>query len=152
MMVKPDKYFYDFVQPDIEPKFLLKARKSFRRAIRDYYCMQRKYVYEPETGERVQSVRQGMYIEQQQNQRRKIEVIFNGGKVGRPQKIEIQILVSRLFLLWGRYAKTPPTFSWKTNTTVETDFECMLLDLLPKLGAKDVRGHVEKHWRARGRR
>ena len=152
MMVKPDKYFYDFVQPDIEPKFISKARKSFRRAIRDYYCMQRQYVYEPETGERVQSVRQGMYIEQQQSQRRKKEVIFNGRKAGRPQKIEIQILVSRLFLMWGRYAKTPPTFSWKTKTTVETDFECMRLDLLPKLGAKDVRGHVEKHWHARGRR
>ena len=69
MMVKPDKYFYDFVQPDIEPTLLSKARKSFRRAIRDYYCMQRQYVYEPETGERVQSVRQGMYIEQQKNQR-----------------------------------------------------------------------------------
>ena len=39
MMVKPDKYFYDFVQPDIEPTLQSKARKSFRRAIRDYYSV-----------------------------------------------------------------------------------------------------------------
>ena len=151
MMLKPDKYFHDFVQLDIELKFHSKARNSFRRAIRDFYCMQRKYVYEPESGERVQGVRQGMYIQQQKNQKRKIEVIFTGKKPGRPQKIEIQILISRLFLMWGRYAKTHPTFSWKTDTTIETDFECMLLDLLPRLGAKDVRGHVEKHWHARSR-
>jgi hypothetical protein len=51
-MLKPDSYFKQ--HKDYFPaKDRREARKLFRRAIREYYVMQRKYVIEPESGERV---------------------------------------------------------------------------------------------------
>ena len=68
-MLKPDKHFksYEYYFP---PKNRQVARKLFRRAIREYYAMQRKYVIEPETGRRVEEVFMGEVIQQQKRQRR----------------------------------------------------------------------------------
>lgn len=147
-MLKPDSYFEDFLWSEFEPKNRRKAKGRFRRAIREYYVLQRRYVIEPESGERVQSFRYGQAVVQQKTQRRKIDLIFRGRKVGHPTKFEIKILMSRLSVMWGLYAKTPPTFSWK-KTGVETNFELMLLELLPELGAKHVRRYAENHWQER---
>ena len=148
-MLKPDLYFnknaYYFPAKDRR-----EARKLFRRAIREYYVMQRKYVIEPESGERVQSVLIGHLIKQQKKQRRKVPLLFTGRvSAGQPKRPEIKFLIARLFILWGRYAKTSATFSWKTHSAITTDFEGFLHDLLPKLGARDVRRYVEAHWRER---
>jgi hypothetical protein len=51
--------------------------------------------------------------------------------------------------MWGRFAKTDATFSWKNKSATPTDFEEFLMDLLPRLGATDVRRYVEAHWKAR---
>ena len=148
-MLKADKYFVDFLQFEFEQKHRRKAMARFRRAVREYFVLQRRYVIDPESGQRVQGVRYGQQIQKQKNQRRKVDLIFRGKKVGRPEKFEIKILISRLFVIWGMYAKTNPTFSWKKNSQTPTDFEVMLFDLLPKLGAKHVRRYVEKHWEER---
>lgn len=148
-MLKPDKYFDDFLRFEFEQKHMRKAKARFRRAIREYYVLQRRYVIEPESGERVQGVRYGQLLQKQKIQRRKVDLIFRGKKVGRPEKFEIKILMSRLFVAWGMYAKTNPTFLWKKNSAIPTDFELMLFDLLPKLGAKHVRRYAEKHWQER---
>jgi len=147
-LLKPDKYFEGFLWSEFEPKNRRKAKVRFRRAIREYYVLQRKYVIEPESGERVQSFRYGQAIVQQKTQRRKIDLIFRGRKVGHPTRFEIKILMSRLIVMWGLYAKTPPTFSWK-NSAIPTNFELFLLELLPALGAMHVRRYAEKHWQER---
>ena len=77
MMLKPDRYFKDYFFC-FPAKDRQKARKLFRRAIREYYVMQRKYVIEPESGERVQSVLIGHVIKQQKKQRRKVRLLFTG--------------------------------------------------------------------------
>ena len=148
-MLKPDSYFKQ--HKDYFPaKDRREARKLFRRAIREYYVMQRKYVIEPESGERVQSVLVGHVIKQQKKQRRKVRLLFTGRvSAGQPKRPEIKFLIARLFILWGKYAKNPATVSWKTNSAIKTDFEEFLHDLLPKLGARDVRRYVEAHWRDR---
>ena len=148
-MLKPDSYFKQ--HKDYFPaKDRREARKLFRRAIREYYVMQRKYVIEPESGERVQSVLVGHVIKQQRKQRRKVRLLFTGRvSAGQPKRPEIKFLIARLFILCGRYATTPATVSWKTHSAIETDFEEFLHDLLPKLGARDVRRYVEAHWRDR---
>ena len=51
--------------------------------------------------------------------------------------------------MWGRYAQEPATLSWKTGVGTVTKFEAFLFDLLPRLGAPDVRRYVEAHWRER---
>jgi hypothetical protein len=147
-MLKPDKFFEDFLWSEFEQKNRRKAKSRFRRAVREYYALQRRYVIEPETGERVQSFRYGQAIVQQKNQRRKVDLIFRGRNVGQPKKLEIKILMSRLSVMWGLYAKTNPTFSWK-KSPIPTGFELMLLELLPKLGAKHVRRYAENHWQER---
>ena len=149
MMLKPDDYFNSFLLLEIERKHQRKAQVSFRRAIREYYVLQRRYVIDPATFKRVQRIQYGEAIRQQKNQRRRVSQFFTGRNVGRSQKYEIQILMSRLFVLWGRFAKTKPTFSWKSKLTTSTDFEYFLFDLLPKLGIKNVRRHAETHWSER---
>jgi hypothetical protein len=148
-MLEPDKYF-NSKSEYFPAKDRNKARKLFRRAIRDYYVMQRKYVIEPETGERVQSVFMGYTIKKQKTQRRKIKVLFNGRiAAGRPRRLWLKLLISRLFILWGNYSKHPASFSWKTPSAIPTGFEDFLFDLLPRLGVNDVRRYVEKHWEER---
>ena len=156
-MLKPDYYFNT---PSNLSNFPAKDRKQarilFRRAIREYHVMRRRYVVDPQTGKRVQSVLMGHVIRQQKSQRRKVEVLFTGkSSAGRPTKPEVKLLVARLFILWGKYADTPASLSWKdhpsrpTYLSVPTAFECFLCDLLPRLGASDVRRYVEAHWRER---
>jgi hypothetical protein len=148
-MLKPDNYFkkHSIFFP---AKDRAKARKLFRRAIRDYYVMQRKYVFDPETQERVQSILYGATIKHQKKQRRKVKLIFKGRETaGKPPRLEIKVLISRLFILWGQYASTKPTFSWKLKASTPTDFEDFLSDLLPRIGARDVRRYVEAHWQDR---
>jgi hypothetical protein len=148
-MLKPDSYFKDH-QNYFPAKDRREARKLFRRAIREYYVMQRQYVIEPESGKRVQSVMTGEVIRQQKNQNRRVKLLFKGrSSAGQPKRPEIKFLIARLFILWGKYAKGPATLSWKHHLAYETDFEAFLLDLLPKLGASDVRRYVEAHWKGR---
>lgn len=148
-MLSPDQFFKRY-HTDFPPKTRQDARKLLRRAIRDYYIMQRRYVIEPESGERVQAVLVGEFIQHQKTQRRKVSILFTGRlSAGRPPKPEIKLLVSRLFIIWGKYAKNPATFSWKTKSSIKTEFEIFLQDLLPRLGAPDVRRYVETHWRER---
>lgn len=149
MMLSPDKLFVRY-HPDFPASTRGEARKLFRRAIRDYYAMQRHYVIEPESGDRVQSVLIGEVIHQQKGQRRKVRRLFTGrSSAGRPKRPEVKVLVARLFILWGRYATTEATFSRKRSTEVRTAFEDFMFDLLPRLGAPDVRRYVESHWRER---
>lgn len=148
-MLKPDEYFrkISFYFPIKNHRL---ARQLFRRAIRDYYVMQRQFVVDPKTGKRVNGVFVRKFIQLQKKQRRIVTTIFQGRKgAGRPIKLEIKVLISRLFILWGRFASTQATFSWKTKFAVKTDFEEFLLELLPRLGAPDVRRYVEAHWKAR---
>jgi hypothetical protein len=148
-MLKPDDFFkgYNINFPTLNRS---KARVLFRRALRDYYVMQRKYVINPETNERVSSVFIGETIKQQKKQRRRTKKYFRGHtSAGQPRRLEIKFLIARLFILWGTYASTPATFSWKTNSAIKTDFEDFMFDLLPKIGAKDVRRYVELHWQER---
>ena len=148
-MLSPDEFFKRY-HSDFPPQTRPNARKLFRRAIRDYYVMQRKYVIEPESGERVHALLVGEFVQHQKTQRRKVSRLFKGRlSAGRPPKPEIKLLVSRLFILWGRYAKQPATFSWKKKSSIKTEFEIFLQDLLPRLGAPDVRRYVETHWRER---
>ena len=148
-MLSPDQFF-KLYHTDFPPQTRQDARKLFRRAIRSYYVMQRRYVIEPESGERVQAVLVGEFIQHQKTQRRKVSSFFTGRlSAGRPPKPEIKLLVSRLFILWGKYAKQPATFSWKTKSSIKTEFEIFLQDLLPRLGAPDVRRYIETHWRER---
>jgi hypothetical protein len=148
-MLKPDKYFnqYDFY---FEKVHWSEARKLFRRAIRQYYVMQRRYVIDPSTGLRVKRYQTGAYIMQQKAQRRIVKKIFTGNsRSGRPARPEVNLLVARLFILWSNYAKSPATFSWKKPSAIPTMFEDFVCDLLPRLGASDVRRYVQAHWHAK---
>ena len=148
-MLKPDTHFKNICHY-FPTKHHRLARQLFRRAIREYYVMRRRYVVDPISGKRFESILVGEFIQQQKNQQRKVKKIFNGNNgAGRPTKYEIKFLISRLFIMWGRFAKTDATFSWKTKSAIPTDFEEFLMDLLPKLGATDVRRYVEAHWKAR---
>lgn len=148
-MLSPDKFFGQY-NSDFPAQTRSEARKLFRRAIRDYYVMQRRYVIDPVSGKRVPSILVGEVIKQQKAQRRKFKRLFTGrSSAGRPKRLEIKLLVARLFILWGRYAQYPATFSWKTGVGTQTNFEAFLSDLLPRLGAPDVRRYVEAHWRER---
>jgi hypothetical protein len=155
MMLKPDRYFeqieYYFPTPNRR-----KARKEFRRAIRNYYVMKRKYVIDPSTGKRTAGVLHGEFIQQQKKQRRKVKKIFKGRKsAGRPKRPEVVYLVSKLFFIWGKFSHHPASHAWKPKEkspafhSIPTYFEEFLLDLLPKLGAPDVRRYVENHWKQR---
>lgn len=148
-MLKPDKYFEQ--NKHYFPSYKrIAARKLFRRAVREYYVMQRKYVAEPLTNKRVQSVFIGEEIKQQKSQNRRVKKVFTGRiSAGRPHRPEIKLLISRLFILWGRYAMHPATLSWKIHSSVQTHFEEFLNRLLPALDAPDVRRYVETHWRER---
>lgn len=149
LMVSPDRFFVNYIF-DFAPGAHNEARKLFRRAIRQYYVMQRRYVIDAESGKRKPRVSVGMFIQQQKNQRRIVERFYTGrSSAGRPQRPEIKLLIARLFILWGRYALTPATFSWKTEVGRQTSFEAFLFELLPQLGAKDIRRYVEAHWRER---
>lgn len=148
-MLYPDRLFncYAFNFPD---QTRATARRLFRRAVREYYVMQRRYVVDPVTSRRVSKLLIGEVIQQQKNQRRRVKQYYTGRqRAGRPQRPEIKLLVARLFVLWGRCAATPTTFSWKTELAKSTKFEDFLFDLLPKVGAPDVRRYVETHWRER---
>jgi retron-type reverse transcriptase len=148
-MLKPDSYFKN-ISHYFQNKNHRLARQLFRRAIRDYYVMRRRLIFDPISGQRVESIFVGEFIQQQQNQKRKVKKVFKGNKgAGRPVKHEISVLMSRLFIMWGRFAKTDATFSWKMKFAIKTDFEEFLDDLMPKLGATDVRRYVESHWKAR---
>jgi hypothetical protein len=148
-MEYPDKLFAHYIL-DFPAQTRRQARKLFRRAIRDYFVMRRHYVIEPEDGDRVQSVLVGEVIQRQKTQRRKVKRLFTGRKTaGRPKRPEIKLLVARLFILWGSYANTPATFSRKSVDALPTRFEDFMHDLLPKLGASDVRRYMEDHWRER---
>lgn len=154
-MLRPDYYFNSKLS-NFLPKDRKQARILFRRAIREYYVMRRRYVVDPQTGGRVKSVLTGHVIQQQKSQRRKVRVFFTGkSSAGRPTKPEIKLLVARLFIIWGRYARTPASLSWKNHPSIPsrvptpTDFEYFLFDLLPRLGASDVRRYVEAHWKER---
>ncbi len=155
MILKPDLYFekikHYFPTPNRR-----EARKQFRRAIRTFYAMQRKYVINPSDGKRVKEVVYGEFIQQQKNQRRRVKRIFKGRKTaGRPERLEITYLVSKLFFIWRRFSHHPVSHSWKPKYkepifySMPTFFEEFLLDLLPVLGAPDVRRYVENHWKQR---
>lgn len=148
-MLSPDKFFgqHDSNFPAQTRK---EVRKLFRRAIRDYYVMRRRYVINPESGKRVPNVLVGEFIQKQKAQRRKVKRLFTGRpSAGRPQRPEVKLLIARLFILWARYAQDPATFSWKTGDARQTNFEAFLFDLLPRMGAPDVRRYVEAHWQER---
>jgi hypothetical protein len=148
-MLSPDDFLRSY-HPDFPAQHRRAARKLFRRAVRDYYVMQRRYVIEPNSGNRVQSVLVGGVIRSQKTQRRIVKELFTGRvSAGRPKRPEIKLLMARLFIVWGRYASTPATVSWKSKAAVPTRFEDFLLVLLPRLGAPDVRRYVEAHWRER---
>lgn len=149
VMLSPDKVFKDY-HPDFPTPTRSIARRLFRRAVREYYVMRRRYVIEPDSGNRVPSVLIGEVIKKQKTQRRKIKRVFTGKKsAGRPQRPEVKLLVARLFILWGRYASSPATLSRKSKLAVPTPFEDFISALLPQLGAPDVRRYVEAHWRER---
>ncbi len=155
MMLKPDLYFEKNKHyfPTTNRR---EARKQFRRAIRSYYVMQRKYVIDPTNGKRTTGVLIGEYIQRQKHQRRKVKRIFSGHKsAGRPKRPEVAYLISKLFIIWGRFSLHPASHSWKSATksatfhSIPSYFEEFLLDLLPRLGAPDARRYVENHWRQR---
>ena len=155
MMLKPDLYFEQNKHyfPTTNRR---EARKQFRRAIRSYYVMRRKYVINPSDGKRVKEVVYGEFIQQQKHQRRKVKRTFKGRKsAGRPTRPEVVYLVSKLFLIWGRFSRHPASHSWKPKKkkpafcSTPTYFEEFLLYLLPALGAPDVRRYVEYHWKQR---
>jgi hypothetical protein len=148
-MLSPDKFFGQY-DSDFPTQTRSEAGKLFRRAVREYYVMRRRYVIDLESGKRVPGVLVGEVIQLQKAQRRKVKQLFTGRPTaGRPQRPEIKLLVARLFILWGRYAQDPATFSWKTGVGRKTNFEAFISDLLPRLGAPDVRRYVEAHWRER---
>ena len=151
MILKPDNYFKR-IEHHFPVKDRHKARLLFRRAIRQYHVMRRRYVIDPATGKRVQRILIGEVFQNQKSQRRKFKRYFSGQiKAGRPSRPEIKLLVSRIFILWGEYASSPATLSRKTfaRNMIQTDFELFLTDLFPRLGASDVRRYVEAHWRER---
>lgn len=114
-MLSPDKFFGHY-NSDFPAQTRNEARKLFRRAIRDYHVMRRRYVIDPESGKRAPSVLVGEVIKHQKTQRRKVKRLFTGRlSAGRPRRPEIKLLVARLFVLWGSYAQEPTTFSWKTG-------------------------------------
>jgi len=148
-VLKPDKHFnqYDFYFENVRRS---EAQKLFRRAIRQYYVMQRRYVIDPSTGLRVKRYLTGASIVKQKHQRRIVKKFFTGNsRSGRPARPEVNLLVARLFILWGKYAKSPATFSWKKPCAIPTMFEDFVCDLLVELGASDVRRYVEAHWKAK---
>ena len=148
-MLSPDAFFRRY-HSEFPVHTRNEARKLFRRAIREYYVGGRRYVIDPESGRRVQRVLMGEAIKQQKSQRRKVKCFFTGRpSAGRPTRPEIKVLIARLFIIWGGYAQEPATFSWKTGVGKKTNFEAFLFDLLPRLGAPDVRRYVEAHWRER---
>lgn len=148
-MLKPDNYFNQNSHY-FPAKDRAKARILFRRAIRQFYSMQRKYVIDPVTNLPTKCIYTGAFIRKQKTQYRLEKRFYKGrSTAGRPPRPEIKLLMSRLFILWGNYAKTPASFSWKKQSAIETDFEIFLFDLLPLLGANDVRRYVEKHWAER---
>jgi hypothetical protein len=155
MKLKPDRYFEQIEHYFPTPN-RREARKQFRRAIRSYYVMQRKYLIDPTNGKRTTGVLLGEYIQRQKHQRRKVKRIFNGQKsAGRPKRPEVIYLVSKLFIIWGRFSHHPASHAWKSTKkspsfhSIPTFFEEFLLDLLPKLGAPDARRYVENHWKQR---
>lgn len=150
-MLKPDQYFKNN-EHYFPAKNRHKARLLFRRAIRQYHAMRRKYVIDPVTGKRVQSILIGEVVKNQKTQRRKVKRHFSGQvNAGRPSRPEIKMLVARIFILWGKYANTSATLSWKspTHNLVQTEFELFIIDLFPRLGASDVRRYIETHWKER---
>jgi hypothetical protein len=118
--------------------------------------MRRNYVINPSDGKRAKEVMYGEFIKQQKKQRRKVKKIFKGCRyAGRPKRPEVTYLISKLFVIWGKFSHHPASHSWKHNEkepafcSTPTYFEEFLLDLLPALGAPDVRRYVENHWRQR---
>ena len=149
MMLKPDNYFKQHSH-HFPTKDRATVRKLFRRAVRQYYAMQRKYVIDPVTQLPAKRIYVGAMIKKQKTQNRVVKHFFKGRyAAGRPERLEIKLLISRLFILWDNYSKTPATFAWKTSNSIQTEFEVFLNDLLPRLGAADVRRYVEKHWAER---
>lgn len=149
VMRSPDILFKDY-HPNFPTPTRSAARRLFRRAVREYYVMRRRYVIDPDSGDRVQSVLIGEVIKKQKTQRRKIKRSFTGkNSAGRPQRPEVKLLVARLFILWGRYASSPATLSRKSGFANPTPFEDFISGLLPQLGAPDIRRYVEAHWRER---
>jgi hypothetical protein len=103
-MLKPDNYF-KIIEHHFPAKDRHKARLLFRRAIRQYHVMRRRHVIDPATGKRVQRTLIGEVVQNQKTQRRKVKRYFSGQvKAGRPSRPEIKLLVSRIFILWGKYA------------------------------------------------
>lgn len=148
-MLSPDAFFQRY-HSDFPAVTRGKARSLFRRAIRHYYVLQRKYVIDPESGDRVERVFVGEVIQQQRMQRRRVKRFFTGHlSAGRSERPEIKVLISKIFILWGRYASTSATLSRKSKAAIPTNFEIFLFDLMPRLGAPDVRRYVEAHWRER---
>ena len=150
-MLKPDNYFQGIAH-HFPAKDRHKARLLFRRAIRHYHAMRQRHVIDPETGKRVRRIFIGEVVQNQKSQRRKFKRYFSGQvKAGRPSRPEIKLLVSRVFILWGKYASSPATLSRKTSArnSIQTDFEIFITNLFPRLGASDVRRYVEAHWRER---
>ena len=149
VMLSSDKFFKRY-HPDFPTQTRSAARRLLRRAVREYYVMRRRYVIDPVSGHRVQSVLIGEVIQQQKAQRRKIRRVFTGqNTAGRPKRPEVKLLVARLFILWGHYASTPATLARKSRSAIPTRFEDFISDLLPRLGAPDARRYVEDHWRER---
>jgi hypothetical protein len=148
-VLMPDKYFNEYKLYFVNVH-LSEARKLFRRAIRQFYVMQRRYVIDPSTGLREKRYQTGASIVKQKHQRRNVKKFFTGNsRSGRPERPEVNLLVARLFILWGKYAKSPATFSWKKPCATPTMFEDFVCDLMPRLGAPDVRRYVQAHWKAR---
>ncbi len=150
-MLKPDNCFQGIAH-HFPAKDRHKARLLFRRAIRHYYVMRRKHVIDPATGKRVQRIFIGEFVQTQKTQRRKFKRYFSGQvKAGRPSRPEIKLLVSRIFILWKKYAGSAATLSRKTSarSTIQTNFELFITDLFPRIGASDVRRYIETHWRER---
>lgn len=148
-MLSPDEFFQRY-HSDFPAVTRGKARSLFRRSIRQYYVLQRKYVIDPQSGDRAEKVFVGEVIRQQKSQRRSIKRFFTGRlSAGRPKRPEIKVLISKIFILWGCYANTPATLSRKEEASIPTNFEVFLFDLMPRLGAPDVRRYVEAHWRER---
>jgi hypothetical protein len=150
-MLKPDQYFKNN-EHHFPAKNRHKARLLFRRAIRQYHVMRRKYVVDPATGRRVQTFLIGEFVKNEKTQRRKVKRYFSGQvNAGRPSRPEIKLLVARIIILWGKYANTSATFAWKSpiHNLVQTEFELFVIDLFPRLGASDVRRYIETHWKER---
>jgi hypothetical protein len=129
--------------------------KELRFALDEYESNSRKGVYDPTTGELVEKLLMGEIIKTERSQKRRIKTKFPLRGRGRPQKLETDVLLSTLAVIWVRWMETAPTFDGggvnARGETKTTPFEKFVGPVFEALGLSGVKPSIRKHLQSKAR-